>query len=118
MKEHYDPTPSVIVQCFKYSSLAARRNRFNICVRTLLVGRICCFEAQLDDMLRDQIVCGINDEQIQRRLLGESKLTLKKAIEMATSYETAIKMPRFCRVAYQHEYQHLAWEETHKMCTS
>ena len=69
-------------------------------------------------MLRDQIVCGINDEQIQRRLWGESKLTLKKAIEMATSYETAIKMPRLCRVAYQHEYQHLAWEETHKMCTS
>jgi hypothetical protein len=34
-------------------------------------------------------VCGINDEQIQRRLLD-----FKKAMEIATSVETAVKNAR------------------------
>jgi len=55
------------------------------------LAEFCSFDVSLDDTLRDHIVCGINDEQLQRQLLGESKLTLKKAIEIALSYETAIK---------------------------
>ena len=39
-------------------------------------------------MLRDQLVCGMNDERIQRRLLAESQLELKKAMEIATVMET------------------------------
>ena len=36
-------------------------------------------------MLRDRIVCGINDPCIQRRLLAESELTYKSAFELARS---------------------------------
>ena len=42
-------------------------------------------------MLRDRLVCGIADTQIQRRLLAESKLTLKKATELALGMEAAVK---------------------------
>ena len=42
-------------------------------------------------MLRDRLVCGINNKQIQRRLLAESTLDFKKAMKIATSMETAIK---------------------------
>ena len=42
-------------------------------------------------MLRDRLVCGINDETTQRLLLAESRLTYKKALEIATSQETASK---------------------------
>ena len=42
-------------------------------------------------MLRDRIVCGINDDRIQRRLLAEHELTFKKAIEMASAFEMASK---------------------------
>ena len=33
----------------------------------------------LDDMLRDRMVCGINDVSIQHRLLSEQNLTFEKA---------------------------------------
>ena len=42
-------------------------------------------------MLRDRLVCGINNEAIQRRLLSESKLTYEKALEMAQAMEAAMK---------------------------
>ena len=42
-------------------------------------------------MLRDRIVCGINEDRIQQRLLSESKLTLEKALEIAQSMEAAAK---------------------------
>ena len=40
-------------------------------------------------MLRDRIVCGISDPQLQRRLLAEADLTYKTAFEIAQSWETA-----------------------------
>ena len=40
-------------------------------------------------MLRDSLVCGINEEQTQCHLLVESKLTLKRTLEIAQSLETA-----------------------------
>ena len=45
-------------------------------------------------MLRDRLVCGVNDERIQRRLLAESQLEVKKAMELATAMETADKNTR------------------------
>ena len=41
--------------------------------------------------IRDRLVCRINDDAIQKRLLAESKLTYKKAVEVAQSLETADK---------------------------
>ena len=40
-------------------------------------------------MLRDRLVCGINDEKIQNRLLSETGLTYMKAMSLAQSLETA-----------------------------
>ena len=42
-------------------------------------------------MLRDRLVCGINNKKIQRRLLAERELTLKKAEEIALGEELAVK---------------------------
>ena len=53
------------------------------------------FQNTLEEMLRDRLVCGINDEQIQRiRSLAESSLDFKKAMKLATSMETAAKNAR------------------------
>ena len=41
-------------------------------------------------MLLDRSVCGINDN-IQRRLLSEDKLSFKRALEVARVQETATK---------------------------
>ena len=40
-------------------------------------------------MLRHHLICGLNNEQIQHHLLAESKLTLKRALEITQSLETA-----------------------------
>ena len=45
-------------------------------------------------MLRDRLVCGISDEAIQRRLLIEAALTLKKALEIAQGMEAALQNVR------------------------
>ena len=52
------------------------------------------FQNTLEEMLRDRLVRGINDEQIQRRLLTESSFDFKKAMKLATSMETAAKNAR------------------------
>ena len=41
------------------------------------------------DAARDHVVCGIADDRLQRRLLVEPELTLKKAVELAQAQETA-----------------------------
>ena len=40
------------------------------------------------------MVCGVNDERIQRRLLAESRLDFKKALELTTAMEIADKNTR------------------------
>ena len=42
-------------------------------------------------MLQDRLVCGVNDEQLQRRLLAEPKLTFKKAIELSQKFESSMQ---------------------------
>ncbi|CAB3999347.1 uncharacterized protein K02A2.6-like [Paramuricea clavata] len=42
-------------------------------------------------MLIDWLVCGVNEDHIQRRLLAESTLDLKRALDIAIGMETAAK---------------------------
>ena len=51
----------------------------------------CAFGDTLSDMLRDRLVCGINEEKIQRRLLQEANLTFEDALRIARAMETAAK---------------------------
>ena len=48
-------------------------------------------------MICDRLVCGISEETIQKRLLAESKLTYKKAVELALGLETADKNVKLLR---------------------
>lgn len=51
-------------------------------------------------MLRDRLVCGINDDRIQRRLLAETELTfdksLQKAVETASKYVQDLQAKFVC----------------------
>ena len=55
------------------------------------LAEFCNYGASLDEMLRDHLVCGINNNSIQRWLFAETKLTLPKALEIALGMETAAK---------------------------
>jgi hypothetical protein len=52
----------------------------------------CEFGDTLNVMLRDRLVCGLNDPAIQKRLLTEGNgLTLEKAVTIAQALESAVK---------------------------
>ena len=91
LKVHYDPPPAIAVERFKFNS-RMRQPSENVAtyiseLRQLAIK--CNFGDKLDEMLRDRIVCGVNDNRIQRRLLAEPDLTFKKALEVAQALELA-----------------------------
>jgi len=92
-KEHFAPTPSCIVECYKFNSRVQEPGEsvasFVAQLHSLLTH--CEFGNMLEDMLHDRIVCGILDIHIQRRLLAEPKLTFAKAVELSQSMESAEK---------------------------
>ena len=55
------------------------------------LARYCEYGQNLDEMLRDRLVCGINDGKIQRRLLSEKELTLKRTWEIIVGMESTDK---------------------------
>ena len=88
---HYNPNPSQIAERFKFNS-RVRRHGESIAAFVADLRRLtehCGYGAQLDEMIRDRVVCGINDGRMQRRLLSEPDLTLQKAIASAQTMEAA-----------------------------
>ena len=81
------------MQCFKFNT---RTRKDNESVATYVaelkrLGEHCEFGDKLNEMVRDRLVCGVNDIRIQNRLLQESKLTYDKAFELAQSVKAAAK---------------------------
>ena len=79
---HYHPKPSLAVQRFRFNS-RTRQAGESVAAYLAELKRLsehCSFGDSLDNMLRDRIVCGIQDQRIQSRLLAEPYLTLKKAL--------------------------------------
>ena len=93
VQEHHQPTPSAIVQRNKFNSRTQSTGESVAMFVTELRRLVehCQFGQTLDEMLQDRLVCGITDGRVQRRLLSEPELTLKKALELAQAQETAEK---------------------------
>ena len=90
---HFKPAPSEIVERFKFHSRSRQLGEsvaaFVAELRAL--AEVCNFGTTLDVMLRDRIVCGINDDAIQRRLLAELGLDYAKVVETARNMEAAAR---------------------------
>ena len=81
--KHHNPEPSATVQRFKFHS-RCRQPGETVCTYVAELRRIaehCKFD-NLESMLCDRLVCGIQDPGIQRRLLAESTLDFKRAFEL------------------------------------
>lgn len=93
MLDHRRPKPNPIAERFKFNS----RNRLpdesiaDYVAELRRLTEYCEFGQTLSDMLRDRLVCGINHERIQEKLLSEGAgLTLDKAIQISQSMDSAI----------------------------
>ena len=77
---HYAPTPSETVQRHKFHTRVRREGETVATFVSELrsIATFCNFGDNLEQMLRDRLICGINNEMIQNRLLAEAKLDLRK----------------------------------------
>ena len=92
-KVHFNPKPSPIVKRFEFNS-RCQKNGESIAMYVAELRKIaeyCEYDAVLNDMLRDRLVCGTSNKGIQRRLLLEPSLTFDKAVEMALAAEAVKK---------------------------
>ena len=83
MMQHHSPPSSEIVQQYRFHTKFRREGEAVAMYLSELraLAQWCKFGDTLDDTLRDYLVCRVNEETIQRCLLAESGLTLKKALE-------------------------------------
>lgn len=90
---HFNPAPSEIVERFRFNSRIRKGNESIATFVSQLrkLAEHCNYGATLDTMLRDRLVCGIQENNIQKRLLAEPGLTLNKAMEIALAMETATR---------------------------
>ena len=90
--EHFSPKPSSIVQRYTFHTrLRHQQESVADYVAALrAIGEHCEFGDSLNDMIRDRLVCGINNSRIQTRLLQEQdRLTYELAIKTAQTMELA-----------------------------
>ena len=91
LSKHYKPASSEIVERFRFNSRIRKPGEsvaaFVAELRAL--AEFCNFGDALEAMLRDRIVCGINEDSIQRRLLSDPTMDYAKAVETALNMETA-----------------------------
>ena len=92
LENHFRPKPSIAVERLKFHSTVRSPSESvsSYIARLRSLSEFCQF-ANLDEMLRDRLVCGINNPRIQKLLLTESseRLTFKRAQELAESAEAA-----------------------------
>ena len=93
VQKHHDPKPFAIVQRFRFNS---RNRRAGESAATYIVelqhlAEHCEFGSMLSEMLRDRLVCGVEEPKIQRHLLAEPNLSFDKAFELALASESADK---------------------------
>ena len=76
LQKHFHPTPLVIVERFRFHSRVRKPGESVATFVSELrcLSQFCGFGETLEDMTRDHLVCGINDDSLQKRLLAEPDL--------------------------------------------
>ena len=91
---HQDPKPNSIAKRFIFNNRDQKPEQpiAEYIAKLRRLNEHCNYGTILQDMLRDQLVCGLKHERVQQRLLsGGDTLTLEKAIDMVQALESVIK---------------------------
>ena len=94
VQNHKEPKPSVITKRFRFNTRVRKDGESIQDYMTELrpFSQHCDYGENLDTMLRDRLVCGVNDMSIERKLLSESSdMTLVVALKTAVAVEAAMK---------------------------
>ena len=88
---YYQPIPSEIVQRYKFNTIVRASGELIATYVAALreLSEYCNYGDKLHEMLRDRLVCGVNHDTIQRKLLAETDLTYEKAYTLAQAIEAS-----------------------------
>ena len=91
LKDNYEPKKIVIAERFRFYK-RPQKERESIAVYLAELRRLakyCDFGDYLSTAIRDHLVCGLNAEGIQQKILAETDLTLEKGVQLAQAHESA-----------------------------
>ena len=93
LTKHYRPQTIVIYERFKFYN---RKQQDGESIASFVAGikscaRTCEFKENLEEMCRDRLVMGLNDESTQRVMLTDKNLTFASAVELASAREAAAR---------------------------
>lgn len=90
LKDHFAPQPSEIVcrNAFYKRNQGPGESVSVFMAELRRLAQNCNF-ANLEEMLRDRLVCGLRNDKVQNRLFAMKKLTFKIALEEALAAEAA-----------------------------
>ena len=93
LQEHLSPKPLEIAERFRFYKRNQHEGEsiLSYVAELRKLATHCNFGGNLNEALRDRLVCGLRNMQIQKRLLSEAKLKYSKAVEIAVAMETAIR---------------------------
>ena len=93
LQTHFEPKRVQIAERFNFrrrqQEAGETIGNYDAALRKLAIH--CNFGERLEEELRDQMVCGLRNEALQRRLLTELDLTYAKTIEICRASELAEK---------------------------
>ena len=93
LKSHFNPKPNKIVKRYEFRTRYRKldENISDYIAALKKIAAQCEYGDQLEENIRDQLVCGVRDEGITNKLLQEVDLDYTKAITLATQIELSRK---------------------------
>ena len=93
LQKHLNPKPLEIAERFRFYKRNQQEGEsiLSYIAELKKLTTYCNFGSNLEETLRDRLVCGLSNQQIQKRLLAESKLKFSKAVDIAVAMETATR---------------------------
>ena len=91
LTEHYHPAPNTAIRRYKFYNGRKKPGESvaDFVAHLRKLAEECQFGDTFDDMMRDQLVCGIGDDKVQRRMFIEKNLTFQSALAIAQAQEVA-----------------------------
>ena len=93
LKSHYKKKQSVVVHRFNFNTRARKPSEsiadYIAALRELAMNCNFGSKERLEEMLRDRLVCGVNHQGIQRKLLSEGDISYTDALALDQSIESA-----------------------------
>lgn len=92
-RKYLSPKPIIIAERFRFYKRTQREGESvkEYCADLKRLATHCEFGDALTEQLRDNLVCGLRNENMQRKLLSEVDLTFERCIELASAMEAATR---------------------------